>query len=340
MSYIIADKYTLRVGYYSPEHFTLGVGIGFYSFTVDYAADFYNTGLVNRLGLTYKWRFGKSAGLSKEALVALNKEKINFKDAEQKFKEAKRLYNKKEYLRATDMLSDIIVARPGYEFPQRLRDEIVNMMEKTAGDRGESDFGKLTYAKAYVAYYAAEYEKALSEWRKYIDFVGVAGEVREYVKKIDSVLKLRRLEKREAELDRQAKKMLEDGIEKYSLRKWMQCIKMMEALEKFVNKNNFSKTLEYCKKAKEYIDKSVAELSKSVLTPKKTVIEPEPEKHREEKLEYDEVTADKKYTEGLVLYAQGKYYEAERLWELTLRLNPYHQKAKIALHKLKNSVVD
>lgn len=43
-----------------------------------------------------------------------------------------------------------------------------------------------------------------------------------------------------------------------------------------------------------------------------------------------------KYTK-LVLYAQGKHYEAERAWELALRLNPNHQKAIIALEKIKNS---
>jgi hypothetical protein len=60
-------------------------------------------------------------------------------------------------------------------------------------------------------------------------------------------------------------------------------------------------------------------------------------KELEEKNEYDEAMADKKYIEGLVLYSQGKYYEAERLWELTLRLNCQHQKAKVALHKLKKN---
>jgi hypothetical protein len=57
-------------------------------------------------------------------------------------------------------------------------------------------------------------------------------------------LKIRNLEKKEAKLDKQAGKMLEDGIEKYSLKKWLQCIKEMEKLEKFVNKNSFSKILE------------------------------------------------------------------------------------------------
>jgi len=80
----------LRTGYYSPGHFILRAEISFYSFTVNYAANFYSKGLINRFGLTYKWQFGKSAELSREALAALNRENINFKDVKQKFKKAKR----------------------------------------------------------------------------------------------------------------------------------------------------------------------------------------------------------------------------------------------------------
>jgi hypothetical protein len=47
----------------------------------------------------------------------------------------------------------------------------------------------------------------------------------------------------------------------------------MEELEKFAIENNFSKTLEYCGKAREYINESVAELSKSILVKNKTAIQ-------------------------------------------------------------------
>jgi predicted negative regulator of RcsB-dependent stress response len=52
----------------------------------------------------------------------------------------------------------------------------------------------------------------------------------------------------------------------------------------------------------------------------------------------DESAANDKYMEGLVLYAQGKHYEAQRLWELALRFNPNHKKSKIALSKLKDFI--
>jgi len=319
--YIIADKYALRVGYH-PRHFTLGMGIDFYSFTFDYAADFSKMGVINRFGITYKWGFN------------------NFDrfPMEQKFKEAKLLYDKKEYLRATDMLSKIIVLYPNCSPPRRFYGEIVSMMEKIAGNRNESDFGKLTYAKAYVAYYKADYEKAVNEWKKYIDFLGETEEIKDYYGKISTELKVKEIKKRETELAGQAEKILKLGIEEYNSGRWVQCVNKMEELKKFVSENNPPKSSEYCSKAKEYIDRSVTELTRSVATEKNKVVQPSKRKEEKiEKVEYDEIAANEKYTEGLVLYAQGKYFEAERAWEFTLRLNPNHQKAKIALDKLKSS---
>jgi tetratricopeptide (TPR) repeat protein len=99
----------------------------------------------------------------------------------------------------------------------------------------------------------------------------------------------------------------------------------MESLEKFAAENNFSKTVEYHDKAKEYINKAVAELSKNIGRSKSS------KEITYEKSEYDEFAANDKYMECL-----GKYYEAERSWELALRLSPNHKKSKIALRKLKS----
>ncbi|GHT49169.1 hypothetical protein AGMMS49936_11810 [Endomicrobiia bacterium] len=99
----------------------------------------------------------------------------------------------------------------------------------------------------------------------------------------------------------------------------------MEKLKQFTIKNNFSKTLEYYGKAKEYISKSVAELTKT-MSKNKITEQGKAEYDGQEKVEYDEIAADK------------KYYEAERSWEFALRLNPDHKKAKVALKKLKENM--
>lgn len=330
VSYILANKYFLRGGYYN-EHFTFGFGIEFYSFAFDYAADFSEIELINRFALSYRWGGEKTNDLIIEAKEALEKEKLNLKEAEKRFKSAKKLYYKGKYLRATDMLADIVISYPKFESPLHFYNKIAADMNIIADSKTELDFGKLTYAKGYNAYYKADYKEALNEWKKYNHFTGGNEEIAEYYNKISDALELEAKQKHEAELDAKALNMLQAGINSYNLKKWIKCIKEMEALQKFVSKNTFYKTLEYHTKAKEYINKSIRELSKTI---KKEEYEEETVK-KEEVIEIDEAGADKKYNEGLILYAQGRYFEAERMWELTLRLNPNHKKAKIALSKLR-----
>jgi len=57
------------------------------------------------------------------------------------------------------MLSNIIMSRPDYEFPQRLHAEIVNMVEKTANGHGKSDFGEIDICKSIYCLLWAEYGK-------------------------------------------------------------------------------------------------------------------------------------------------------------------------------------
>jgi hypothetical protein len=71
-AYIIADKYYIRGGYY-PRHFTVGLGIEFCSFVMDYAADFSEIDLINRLSINYRWRYKKSDNFDEEAKLALDK---------------------------------------------------------------------------------------------------------------------------------------------------------------------------------------------------------------------------------------------------------------------------
>jgi len=266
-----------------------------------------------------------------------DKKRLPNKEAEKKYNKAKKLYNKGEYLRATDMLAEMTASYPDIESSKRLHTKIQDEMNKIAAARQDADFSKITYAKGYCAYYQAEYNEALKEWRKYFEFAGANNEIKEYMDKVNSGLQLKKLVERETELETKANEMLNAGIEKYNASKWVECIKDMEALQKFVTESKFSGTEEYNNKAKEYITLSANELAKAMKTEKKKEIKPkEPEiKVVETKVEIDEAAAEKKYNEGLVLYAQGKYLEAERTWELTLRLNPNHKKAKIALSKIR-----
>ncbi|MDR0723719.1 MAG: hypothetical protein LBF23_00825 [Endomicrobium sp.] len=325
LSYIFAEKYALRTGYYS-RHITFGAGVDIYKFTLDYAADFSEIDLINRFMLIYRWG-QKSDALLKEAKKALAEELSSLKTAQEEFKKAKELYNNKEYLKATDKLSKIIVSYPNFESSHHFYNETIRLMKSNSKDQN-LNFADKYYAKAYIEYYNMNYKEALQEWIKYIAFAGTNAEILEYKDKIDTILKLQKFEERENELTFKAQQLLKDGIEFYNLKQWVHCIKKMESLKKFVSKNGLSKSVEFYDKAKEYINKCVFELSNTMLLANAN------NNSLEEKVKYDEVTADEKYREGLVLYAQGKYYQASRKWELTLRLNPNHKKAKIALSRI------
>jgi len=52
----------------------------------------------------------------------------------------------------------------------------------------------------------------------------------------------------------------------------------------------------------------------------------------------DVKSAQRHYTSGLVAYAQGRLREAIREWDLSLRLNPGHEKARLARRKAKKEL--
>jgi tetratricopeptide (TPR) repeat protein len=112
----------------------------------------------------------------------------------------------------------------------------------------------------------------------------------------------------------------------------------MEKLQNFVITSNITSSFNYYQKAKDYIDKAVYNLSLTLKQGNTVQAQTERKENliKTEIIEIDEKTADIKYREGLSLYAKGKYFEAERMWELTLRLNPNHIKAQTALAHIRN----
>jgi hypothetical protein len=216
LAYIIADKYCIRAGYY-PRHFTVGLGMEVYSFSLDYAADFSEIDLINRLAVAYRWGSDKKLDdFPTEVQRALDTEKEIIKEDEEKFKKAKILYYKKEYLRASDVLSDILTSYPNFESPKHFYKEIKNTMRKATEQKDVLDFDKVTYARGYVNYYNAKYKEALIDWKKYLSFKGESDEIKEYSEKIDSEIKIEELKKREIALNLQAEKLYEEGIKKYN----------------------------------------------------------------------------------------------------------------------------
>lgn len=334
IEYKFVDKYAIRCGYY-PDHITAGLGMDVSNLTINYSADFNEIDLINRFSLTYKWNKKQKSDniLSVEAKNALKEDRISQKQAEEIFNKAKSFYSKKQYLYATELLQKIIVNYPNYESPMFYYKKIQKNMRDNSVSTLVSDFDIYSYSSGYVNYYAGNYSQCLKEWMKYLQFDNQNEEITEYYQKVQKILNDSIIEEKRKEFDIQATQMLQDGIDKFNAKKWISSIKQMENLQIFVRSSKYTTSFNYYSVAKDYIDKSVKELSVSI---KKENINKDFEQITGQHYEIDEKMADEKYKEGLILYAKGKYFEAERMWELTLRLNPNHARAISALKHINN----
>ena len=336
LEYKLMEKYAIRCGYY-PEHITAGFGINISAVTVNYSIDFNELDLINRFSLAYRWNKKKKSEteLEKEAQAALNQDKLSQQQAQKMFDKAKEFYNKKQYLYSTDLLQKIIIDYPTYDSPNVYCNKIKKLMNEKASSSYESDFDEYAYWSGYKNYYEGNYDQCLKEWMKYLQFDNKNKEVTEYYNKVNDIVTNTIEEQKKKQFEYEANTLLKNGIILYKNKQWVECIKQMEKLQEFLKSTQYTNTsFNYYSSAKEYIDKSVKELTKTL----KNTIKPEQKNIQEEKEEeifIDEKLAEDKYKEGLILYAKGKYFEAEKMFELTLRLNPNHQKAINALKHLK-----
>ncbi len=339
LEYKFIEKYAVRGGYYN-NHITAGFGAQIYSFIVNYSIDFNEIDIINRFSLSFKWgqKTKADSALEKEAQAALNKERLSIIQAEKMFDKAKKYYSQKQYLYATNLLQKIIMQYPQYESPNFYYNKIKKYMEEKSSSALESNFEEYSYAAGYTSYYKNDYYGCLKEWAKYLQFDDTNEEVKDYYNKINKILTDSIREKEKKKFENEAKDMLNAGINLYKNKRWISCIKQMEKLQAFVKDSKYTSSFNYYSLAKNYIDKSVEELSKTVNRNKKTSpkIQRQPaEQTAEKEVVIDEKMADKKYSEGLILYAKGKNLEAERTFELVLRLNPGHLRAKKALEHLR-----
>jgi len=140
-------------------------------------------------------------------------------------------------------------------------------------------------------------------------------------------------QEREKRLQGEAEEMFALGVAEYKNKNWVGCIKKMENLEELCRKEPFASSVEWAHQAQEYITMSVEQLSRTVERKQKKTAAAATE--NEPETETDTEGAEKRYKEGLVFYAQGKLFDATRSWEIALRLNPNHEKARKALERVK-----
>ncbi|MDR2772904.1 MAG: autotransporter domain-containing protein, partial [Elusimicrobiota bacterium] len=265
-------------------------------------------------GLNAKYKFGKR----------------QYPDVDYDYLKARQAYDKGRYIEASEILNELVAASTQSEAGAALLSEIKDMISQDADRKSEMDYQNHAYAKAYNAYFEGEYARAIFEWKKYIEFAGEGQDVEEYLDKVTKILEMQR----EESLTQNVEAMLNEGIARYQEKRWYDCIKKMDELQKYVMENKFSKSESYFGKAKKYIDESLKELSKGIEIPKSADLKPAVDE-QPIAANIDEEAAQEKYNEGFELYAQGKYQEAQRAWEQVLRINPNHAKAKIALLRMK-----
>ncbi len=335
LEYKFIEKYSLRGGWYT-DHITAGFGAAISWFVINYSIDFNELDIINRFSVAYRWNKKRSVTneLDKEAFAALNQAELSQKQAKKMFDEAKKYYSKKQYLFATDLLQKIIMNYPDYDSPNFYYKKIKHLMAEKSNSELENNFEEYSYAAGYISYYNNDYYQCLKEWAKYLQFEDSNEEIKQYYDKINKIVADSEREQEKKEFEFIANNMLNEGILLFKNKQWILCIKKMENLQSFVKNSKYTAFFNYYSSAKEYIDKSVEELSKTI---KNQPVQEMSAIQKQEEYVIDEKLADTKYKEGLILYARGKHFEAEKLFELTLRLNPNHVRAKKALSHLNNN---
>lgn len=345
VEYAFLNRFCVRGGYYD-EHYTLGAGGRFASLQIDYAADFSSFSQLHRFGLTWYWEPSKHGSLNDRALMDEARRQMNAarkldrarnRAVRPLYKAAMKEYRNGRFLNATALFSDIILRYPEYEAARLYHGRIAHEMAATAEQNDSSaDLEEVSYARGFIAYQGQKYPDALTEWDKTLQMNPNRTELNSYISSVRKRLDDQKRQAKEFQFDRTAAAMYGDGIARGAERKWVASIKQMESLIAFCSGNDFPEALRWTTRAREHISLMLKELCRTMAPQKKPMNDerlnaPDPES-------IDAAGADKRYNEGLVLYAQGKRADAARLWEIALRLDPDHAKARKALDKVREEL--
>jgi tetratricopeptide (TPR) repeat protein len=365
IEYSCMGKYLMRAGMYQ-EHYTLGLGYRNDSLQIDYAMDLAGYANFSRFGVSYFWgNLQKNPGLNAKAgkaqarpaseavlssqgpleLMAEAQQALALEASERKkrkaeintlYKAAKKNYTKKMYLTASEKFSSLIVNYPECTNAGKYYLRIIGEMFDTASSE-TSDFERLSYAKGYMEYKNMKYLQAINEWEKVILTNPERAEVREYAARVRGWLNDSARAAREKEMEEKADAIFKEGVKQFDAANWVLCIRKMEGLQEFCRSaQDFSKAAYWSGRANEYIRLAVAKLEASMRkTAKNRGSATQTQKPAE--AVFDIPGSEKRYKEGLLLYAQGKTSDAINMWEIALRLNPNNERAVKALSSVRES---
>jgi len=178
-------------------------------------------------------------------------------------------------------------------------------------------------------------QKATNEWEKYLAFNPRDKEVLEYLKKAKDILEMKAQKEYQQKVEEEIKRFFEEGEKLYGDKNYVSSIKKFEKIISICEEKPIESSSEWRLKARTKIEDALARL-KEITVASQEMQEKKKIKMKEEII--DPVSAQKHYTVGLVAYAQGRLGAAIREWDLTLKLDPHHEKARIAMDKAKKEL--
>jgi len=305
--------------------------------TNNYAREYINTATEKILEPERQQVERERARLMKEAEAAL---KAARKEAAKKekvikpiFKAAKKDYDKKRFLKASDKFRDIMLKYPDYEMAKKYYQKINDDMDNIVRNPQSVSFEILAYAKGYLDYYGQNLQDSVAEWEKVLEINPKRSEIKEYLQKVKEYMADVERLAREKDIAERVTRLYNEGIKAFADKKWVTAIKKMEEVQSICKNEPFPQSLEWFSKAQDYIKKAIDIIAVPTEVAGATG-QGGRAKPPVQEVVIDEAASAKAYQEGLVAYAQGRLFDAKRSWEIARRYNPKNEKAQKALERL------
>lgn len=247
-------------------------------------------------------------------------------------------YKKQNYLKAYGNILKIVAVDSSYKNVSFYSENIVNEMKEIADLAVHHDPEKLSYAKGFVAYYFnKDLHDAVLQWQRVIAINARRTEVAEYLKEAQNIIAIESLRKRNEELNQRLSTIFNAGQKEFDEKDYVPAVREWEKIIEVARKEkDFPDGPSWEKKARDSINLALEELQKireAAVKKPTTKGKAAETKKPEPEVVIDEAAANRYYQEGLVSYAQGRLRDAVRSWDLALRMNPNHERAKKAKEK-------
>ncbi|NIM03380.1 tetratricopeptide repeat protein [bacterium] len=263
-----------------------------------------------------------------------------FEKAEVLYRDGLAHYNEGKINEAIKQLEEVIKFNPQH---RKARELLAKVREKVDEIKKEEKARKIreTVDKRYfrgIDYYAeGEFKKAIKEWREVLRIDPTHAGAKEYLKKARD--KIARASSRRTERKTTARSAKEEkievyyrqGINYYLAGAFKEAIRQWEEVLKMEPSHNGAKG--YIAKAKERLKISGEGMVYSGYEEEVEEYVKELEKTGTTDEEKEELIA-MHYQDGLVAYAHGDLSQAMKEWQIVLKLDPDHKKARRAIIKL------